>query len=83
MYLHLGHSAVVPYDQVIGVFDLDNATYSKRTRDTLETAQRRGELHTLGQRLPLSLVVTDEGVYLSPVSAQTLCKRLGENKFGD
>ncbi len=81
MYLHLGHAAVVPWDSVIGVFDLDNATYEKDTRATLALLEERGELHTLGQRLPVSLVVTDEGTYLSPVSSAALCKRLAENRW--
>ena len=81
MYLHLGQGTVVPFDRVIGVFDLDNATYQKKTRDTLELLEERGELHALGRRLPVSLVVTDEGAYLSPISPAMLCKRLGEERW--
>lgn len=81
MYLHLGQGTVVPFERVVGVFDLDNATYQKKTRDTLETLEERGELHTLGQRLPVSLVVTDQGAYLSPISPAMLCRRLGEERW--
>lgn len=81
MYLHLGDSVVVPYSAVLGVFDLDNATYSKRTRDFLERAEAEETLVTLGQRLPASLVVTDTAVYLSPISSQTLNRRLAENRW--
>lgn len=81
MYLHLGDSAVVPYASVLGVFDLDNATYSKRTRDFLERAEADGELTSLGQRLPVSLVVTESRIYLSPISSQTLNRRLAENRW--
>lgn len=81
MYLHLGQGTVVPFENVIGVFDLDNATYQKKTRDTLEQMEERGQLHVLGQRLPVSLVVTDEGVYLSPISPAMLCRRLGEERW--
>lgn len=81
MYLSLGDAAVVAFSSVLGVFDLDNATYSKRTRDFLERAEAEGRLVTLGQRLPVSLVVTDRAVYLSPISAQTLNRRLCENKW--
>ena len=31
MYLHLGQSVVVPYRDVIGIFDLDNSSYSHLT----------------------------------------------------
>lgn len=81
MYLSIGESVVVPYSRLLGVFDLDNATYAKRTREFLERAEEDGRLVTLGQRLPASLVVTDGAVYLSPVSAQTLNRRLSENRW--
>ena len=81
MYLHLGQGTVVPFEKIIGVFDLDNATYQKKTRDTLEIWEDAGRLHPLGERLPVSLVVTDEGAYLSPISSARLCKRLGENSW--
>lgn len=81
MYLSIGDSVVVPYSALLGVFDLDNATYAKRTREFLERAEENGRLIALGQRLPASLVVTDGTVYLSPVSTQTLNKRLSENRW--
>lgn len=81
MYLHLGDSVVVPYSAVVGVFDLDNATYSKRTRDFLERAETDGKLVSLGQRLPASLVVTERETYLSPISSQTMNRRLTENRW--
>ena len=81
MYLHLGQGTVVPFDEIIGVFDLDNATYQKKTRDTLEILEDEGKLHPLGERLPVSLVVTDSAAYLSPISSAMLARRLGENSW--
>lgn len=81
MYLSIGDSVVVPYSTILGIFDLDNATYALRTREFLERAEAEGRLTALGQRLPVSLVVTDGGAYLSPISAATLNKRLGENRW--
>lgn len=81
MYLHLGQGTVVPFEDIIGVFDLDNATYQKKTRDTLEVLEERGQLHPLGRRLPVSLVVTDRAAYLSPISPAMLCRRLGEERW--
>lgn len=81
MYLHIGDATVIPYANLLGIFDLDNATYAKRTRDFLERAEEEGRLVTLGQRLPASLVVTDGAVYLSPLSSQTLNRRLSENRW--
>ena len=38
MYLHLGQGVVVPYRDVLGVFDLDNTSSSRVTRAFLEGA---------------------------------------------
>lgn len=81
MYLHLGHSTVVPYGDILGVFDLDNVSQSRRTQDFLEKAEDADKLETLGQRIPVSLVVTTGKSYLSPISSAVLCRRLGENKW--
>ncbi len=81
MYLQLGQGAVVPFEGVVGVFDLDHVTSQKRTRDTLEKLEARGALHTLGERLPVSLVVGEEDAWLSPISPALLCRRLGEERW--
>ena len=39
MYLHLGQNTVVDTEQLLGVFDLDNSTVSKHTRDFLARAE--------------------------------------------
>ncbi len=81
MYLHLGYSAVLPFEEIIGVFDLDQVSASRRTQEFLERAEESGELIDLGRGLPVSLVVGDWANYLSPVSAATLGRRLGEERW--
>ncbi len=81
MYLHLGWSAVAAFDAVIGVFDLDDVSFSSRTREFLARAEERGELKTLGRRIPVSLVVCDGASYLSPVSSAALARRLAEERW--
>lgn len=55
MYLHLGQSVVVPYSQILGVFDLDNASWAYKTREYLERAEQAGRVVWLGDDLPRSL----------------------------
>ena len=38
MYLHLGSSVVIRQRDVVGIFDLDNTTSSRITRDFLTQA---------------------------------------------
>lgn len=79
MYLHLGRSAVVEHRDIVGIFDLDNVSNSSRTREFLTRAEEEGRLETLGGRIPAALVVCADRAYLSPLSAQNLQKRAGDN----
>jgi len=57
MYLHLGQSVVVPEEEVIGIFDLDNTTGSHITRKFLSDAQRDGRVIAVTEELPKSFIV--------------------------
>ena len=43
MYLHIGASVVIPERDVLGIFDLDNTTSSRITRNFLAQAQQAAE----------------------------------------
>ena len=86
MYLHLGQNIMVPEAAVIGIFDLDNTTWSFRTRRFLERAEREGRVTAVGDDLPRSFVLTREGdgppaVYITQLTTATLLKRIEENRF--
>ena len=42
MYLEIGNDLLIESRAVLGVFDLDNTSWSKRTRAFLEAAQENG-----------------------------------------
>ena len=42
MYVDIGMDLAVRASQVLGVFDLDNTSWSKRTREFLQRAQEDG-----------------------------------------
>ncbi len=86
MYLHLGQSVVVPYREVVGLFDLDNTSASHLTRAFLERAEREGRVVNVSDDLPKSFVLCrgrDGGstVYLSQLSTATLLKRAENHVF--
>jgi len=60
MYLHLGQNVVVPEEEVIGIFDLDNTTGSHITRKFLSDAQRDGRVIAVTEELPKSFIVCSE-----------------------
>ncbi len=80
MYLHLGQNVMVRTKDVVGVFDLDNTTWSFRTRRFLERAEQEGRVFPVGEDLPRSFVLTEGGdgepkVYLTPLSPAALAAR--------
>ncbi|MBO4330570.1 MAG: DUF370 domain-containing protein [Oscillospiraceae bacterium] len=79
MYIHLGQNVVVPKSGIIGIFDLDNCTSSRISREFLAGAEKRGEVVDISGELPRVFAVYDDGeerrIYLSQISSSTLMKR--------
>ena len=87
MYLHLGQSTVITTNELIGIFDMDNTTVMKSTRDYLNIAEKSGEVVNVSYELPKSFVVcTDKNnkskkVYITQISPSTLLKRAKSKQF--
>lgn len=79
MYLSIGNDMAVRESSIIGIFDMDNTSTSKRTRQFLEMAEKEGQVVPCDD-LPKSFVLTAEygfnRVYLTALSSSTLEKRL-------
>ena len=79
MYLPIGNDMSVRESSIVGIFDMDNTSTSKRTRDFLARAQKEGMIVSCDD-LPKSYIVTVEygmmRVYESTLSAYTLEKRM-------
>ena len=80
MYLSIGNDMAVRDVSIIGIFDMDNTTTSKRTREFLKKAQTDGSVVSCDD-LPKSYVLTAEygmiRVYESTMYSSTLEKRIG------
>ena len=80
MYIHLGLGVVVREDDVIGIFDLENTTVSKTTRDFLKRAEDENLVEDVCYDLPRSIVVCrdfvcGQRVYITQIAPATLLKR--------
>ena len=79
MYLSIGNDMAVRENSIIGIFDLDNTSYSKRTVEFLNHAEKEGLIVPCDD-LPKSFVLTAEyglaRVHLTSLNAYTLEKRL-------
>jgi hypothetical protein len=79
MYLNIGNDMSVRDKHIIGIFDMDNTSTSRRTREYLEKAEQEGRVVPCDD-LPKSFIVSSEygfnRVYLTTLSATTLERRL-------
>ena len=79
MYLSIGNDMAVRERSVIGIFDLDNTTTSKKTREFLSMAEKEGQVVPCDD-LPKAFILTTEygmdRIYLTSLSASTLEKRM-------
>ena len=79
MYLSIGNDMAVRDRSIIGIFDLDNTSTSKRTREFLNQAEKEGLIVPCDD-LPKSFILTDEynmqRIFLTALSASTLEKRM-------
>lgn len=89
MYLHLGEKTVVNTNYIVGIFDIENSSVSKDTRDFLrDNGKGRYQVVNVSYEMPKSFVVCNSGgikgkntVYISQISAATLRKRLAQGKI--
>lgn len=85
MYIHLGNDYSVKKRKIIGIFDIENTSVSKDTKEFLKKSQKDGEVIYLTSDLPKSFIVCEEKgekkTYISKISPATLKKRFIEDKI--
>ena len=76
-YVYLGGEAALEDSRIVGLFDLDNTSWSWRTREFLSRAERDGRVMNAAEDLPRSFVLcVDENVILTQPTTATLARRL-------
>ncbi len=79
MYLNIGNDMAVREKSLIGIFDMDNTSVSKRTRAFLSRAEKEGQVvpcDDLPKAFVLAMEYGMDRVYLTALSSGTLEKRL-------
>lgn len=83
MYILISQDKAITTDGILGIFDLDNTTVSKASREYINYAEKSGESETVSFDLPKSFIVKVTGgkrkVYISPFSTSTVFKRLKQD----
>lgn len=81
MLINIGQDTLIYDKDIIGIFDLDNTTVSKATRDYINYSVKQNKCVTVSMEdLPKSFIVCNEKnkriVYISPFNTATVLKRL-------
>ncbi len=83
MFLHVGNHKNIRMKDVVGIFDMDNATLSSITRKFLGEKQKQLLVEIAAVELPKSFVLFEEnGLYkicFSPLSSIALRGRIIDN----
>ncbi len=81
MYLHLGQETVVRTADILGIFDLENTSLSKYTKEFLKEMTTQNRVVNVSYEMPKSYVLCqnkgEHTLYISQISTQTLKKRVG------
>ena len=78
MYLHLGDDSLVAVSSILAILDIE--VYREKFGNTLwkKNIAKGAAL----RKEPRSVIVTDEGLYFSVISAQSLKKRIQSPAYG-
>ena len=81
MYVNIGGGFALRERDIVAVFDMDNATWSRITRDALSAAEKRGEVINAAEDIPRTFIICEENgsskTYLSQLSSAAIARRMG------
>ena len=79
MFISIGQNFLVQKKNILGIFDIENTTEDKITKEFLSSAQKRGQVEYVTEDLPRSFILYEEygriKVYITSFSTVTLKKR--------
>jgi len=81
MYIHAGNGFVLKDSEIVGIFDIEVCSLSKKTRQFLSSCQRNDMIVDAAEDLPKSFIVTKDKTYISGVAAATLRQRAEKGSF--
>ena len=84
MFLHVGNNMNIRERDIIGIFEMDNATMSHLTRKFLGDFQKNGAIVSAAEELPKSFILFRDKkktkICFSPLASASLYGRLSEKK---
>jgi hypothetical protein len=83
MFIHIGEGKVLSRKEIIGIFDLETTSVSKKTREFLRINEKKGNVEYVSAEIPKTYIITEsklrKKVFVTQISSQTLQKRAERN----
>lgn len=83
LFVHIGENVGVKSSEIIGIFDLENATKSDISRRFLVKAEKESIVTYVNEKVPRTFIVTQNKqcarVFLTQLTAKTIAKRTINN----
>lgn len=80
MYIHLGNNTAVSDKEIIGIFDIENTSVNKNTREFLANAGKNKKTVYVSNEMPKAYVLCESGVFVTAVSPLTIRKRINHRR---
>lgn len=79
MFIHAGKDTVINSKDIIGIFDIENTSVSKTTREFLVKMSKENKVIYVNEDLPKSFIIAKRGnesiIYITSLANSTLKKR--------
>lgn len=81
VFIHVGNGCILKNKDIIGVFDLDNATVMKTSREFINSEEKKGRIESVFEDIPRSFVVCSDKTYLSSLNTASIIRRSIKKKI--
>jgi len=79
MYIHIGGEYMIKKESIVGIFDLENTTISKATKEYLKDKEKKHIIINVNEEMPKTFIILEEKgdkkVYITSFSSKTIKKR--------
>ncbi len=58
MFLHIGEGKILSKKDIVGIFDLENTSISKKTREFLKINDKKGNIEYISYDIPKTFIIT-------------------------
>jgi extracellular matrix regulatory protein B len=72
MFLHIGNNVLIKKESIIGIFNISALAEDIKGKKFLNEVRARKDVRDISSGKQTSIVLTDDGVYISRISTATL-----------